>query len=99
MRAEPDPVRAILHVFPGLQKLLQDPPVEQGVAGYWLIPVRPETAPLAPTPQPFEPASIATPNPHLQPAHDPGQPSLGRDAPAPARPLLLLIAAGVVHFT
>src|SRR3546814_6322892 len=33
MRAEPDPVRAIIHVFTGLARLLHSPRAEQGVTG------------------------------------------------------------------
>src|SRR3546814_18978650 len=34
MRAEPDPVRGILHVFPGMPKLMPDPIAEKSVPGY-----------------------------------------------------------------
>lgn len=96
MRAETDPVRAILYVFTGLQKLLQDPRVEKGLAGYWLIPVRPETAALTQAQKAFEAASIETLQRNLQLGNDRGQLELGGDAGEMARAVIVLIEACVV---
>ncbi|MFT4045893.1 MAG: TetR/AcrR family transcriptional regulator [Solimonas sp.] len=96
MRAEADPVRAILHVFTGLQKLLQDPRVEKGVAGYWLIPSRPETAALMAAQRKFESASITTLRDVLQRAGERGQLELGGEADEMARAVIALIEACVV---
>ena len=41
-RAE-DPVQAVLHLFRGLEQVVRDPTLEQGIGGYWLIPHSPET--------------------------------------------------------
>jgi TetR/AcrR family transcriptional regulator, acrAB operon repressor len=38
-----DPVQAVLHLFRGLEQVVRDPTLEQGIAGYWLIPDSPET--------------------------------------------------------
>jgi AcrR family transcriptional regulator len=96
MRAEADPVRAILHVFTGLQKLLQDPRVEKGVAGYWLIPSRPETAALVAAQREFETASIEALRHNLQLASERGQLELGGEADQMARAVIALIEACVV---
>ncbi|NGY03429.1 TetR/AcrR family transcriptional regulator [Solimonas terrae] len=96
MRAESDPVRAILHVFTGLQKLLQDSRVEKGVAGYWLIPSRPETAALTAAQRAFEAASIETLRRNLQLASEHGQLELGGEADEMARAVIALIEACVV---
>ena len=54
MRTEPDPARGILALFEGLQRLLQDPRVENGVAGYWLTPSTRETQSLIAAQRAFE---------------------------------------------
>lgn len=59
MKAEADPVRAVLHLFTGLHRLVQDPRIEHGIAGYWLIPSSPETQALIAAQQAFESASRA----------------------------------------
>ena len=38
MRAESDPPRAVLAMFNGFERMLKDPRIENGVAGYWLTP-------------------------------------------------------------
>jgi len=54
MRCESDPAQAVLAMFQGLQTLLQDPRVAQGVAGYWLTPATPKTQRLIQAQQAFE---------------------------------------------
>lgn len=60
MRTEPDALQALLTVFTGLRRLLQEPRVENGVAGYWLIPSRPETGRLIEAQRAFESAAMDT---------------------------------------
>lgn len=38
LRAEAEPVNAVLAMFSGMERLLRDPRVEKGIAGYWLVP-------------------------------------------------------------
>jgi TetR/AcrR family transcriptional regulator, acrAB operon repressor len=59
MRAQDDGVARILTLFTGLGKLLLDPRVTDGVAGYWLVPSRPETAGILKAQREFEQACIA----------------------------------------
>jgi len=40
MRACDEPIERILHLFTGLGRMLNDPRVKTGVAGYWLTPLR-----------------------------------------------------------
>lgn len=40
MRASDDPVQRMLLLFKGLRRMLDDPRVRTGVAGYWLTPMR-----------------------------------------------------------
>lgn len=96
MRATPEPVQAILFVFTGMQKLMQDPRVEKGVAGYWLIPSRPETAALTAAQRAFEQASMATLGDVLRRAGANGSFDLGGDADEMARAVFALIEACVI---
>jgi TetR/AcrR family transcriptional regulator, acrAB operon repressor len=54
MAAEPDGAKSVLGLFQGLERLLSDPRVTQGVAGYWLVPSGPGTAALAEAQRAFE---------------------------------------------
>jgi AcrR family transcriptional regulator len=96
MRAEDDPVLGIMYVFNGLQKLSQDPRVEKGVAGYWLIPSRPETSALTAAQRTFELASIEALRHKFEVASERGVLELGGDADEMARAVIVLIEACVV---
>ena len=60
MRAQADSVPRILALFTGLSRLLQDPRVVNGIAGYWLVPSRPEGDGFIQAQRNFEKASVAT---------------------------------------
>ena len=60
MRKEHDGVTRILMLFTGLGRLLLDRRVTQGVAGYWLVPSRPETAQIDKAQRAFEVACVDT---------------------------------------
>ena len=60
MRTERDGVTRILGLFTGLGRLLLDPRVTKGVAGYWLIPSRPETEQILRSQRAFEAACVET---------------------------------------
>ncbi|MDE2149154.1 MAG: TetR/AcrR family transcriptional regulator [Gammaproteobacteria bacterium] len=59
MRAQNDPVRAVLQLFAGLHRLQQDPLVGKGIAGYWLIPKNPQSSALTQAQTRFEADSRA----------------------------------------
>lgn len=54
MRAHDDGVARILLLFTGLGQLLRDPRVTTGLAGYWLMPARPETRAILDVQHQFE---------------------------------------------
>jgi TetR/AcrR family transcriptional regulator, acrAB operon repressor len=60
MRRGDDGVARILTLFTGLQRMLRDPRVTQGVAGYWLMPSRPETARIVAAQRAFDAACVET---------------------------------------
>jgi TetR/AcrR family transcriptional regulator, acrAB operon repressor len=96
MRAEPDPVNAILLLFTGLQRMLQDPRIESGVAGYWLTPSTAETAAIIETQRNFEADAVATLRTVLQRGVDEGRLDLAGDLEALARAIVSLIEACVL---
>lgn len=96
MRAQADPVLAILLVFSGLETMLQDPRLDQGVGGYWLIPSRPETAALLAAQRAFETRSIDTLRDILQRAGEHRGFNLGEDTDQMARAIIALIEACVI---
>jgi TetR/AcrR family acrAB operon transcriptional repressor len=79
MRKEANPVKAILMVFSGLRQLLQDPRVEKGLAGYWLIPSSPETSNLIEAQREFEAGAVAALRDALQRGKDQGMVDFGDD--------------------
>lgn len=96
MRATADPVMAVLQIFTGMQQLMQDRRVQQGVAGYWLIPSRPETAALMATQRAFERASTEIIRDVLHRAGEDGSLDLAGDADEMARAVIALIEACVI---
>lgn len=94
--AEADPVQGILALFQGLLRLQQDPRVVNGVAGYWLIPSRPETAPLIAAQRAFEAQAIANITRTLQQAEAQGRFDLGKDQEPMARAMISLVEAVVL---
>lgn len=96
MRLQPDPVGAILQLFAGLQRMLQDPRIANGVAGYWLTPSTAETAAIIETQRGFEAAAVATLREVLQRGVDHKQLDLAGDLDALARAIVSLIEACVL---
>ena len=79
MAAEADGARAVLALFHGLEKLLGDPRVLNGVAGYWLVPSGPETSVLYEAQRAFEQRSWKVIEAALRRGVDQGQFDLGGD--------------------
>lgn len=98
MRAETDSVKSILSLFQGLARLLQDPRVVNGIAGYWLIPSRPETGPLVTAQRAFETSAITVVADALKQAQAQGHIELGpdRDHEEMARAIIALVEAVVL---
>ncbi len=96
IHAEPDPVNAILLLFTGLQRMLQDPRIENGVAGYWLTPSTAETVAITDTQRSFEAGAVSTMRDVLQRGADQGRLDLAGDLDALARAIVSLIEACVL---
>jgi TetR/AcrR family acrAB operon transcriptional repressor len=60
MQAQSEGVNAVLALFRGMEHMLQDPSVNRGVAGFWLVPSGPETEMLAEEQRAFERRSVKT---------------------------------------
>lgn len=96
MRAESDPMEAILVLFRGLDRLLRDPRIERGVAGYWLIPSSPETTRLIVAQRSFEETAIGALRDVLARGQAQGVLDLGRDLDDMARAIIALVEACVL---
>jgi len=90
MQDEGDGARAVLALFQGLEKLLFDPRVVNGVGGYWLVPSGPETAALAEAQRDFEQRSRDVIEAALRRGVEQGQFDLGGDLEAFARAVMSL---------
>jgi len=90
MAAENDGAKAVLALFHGLEKLLGDPRVVNGVAGYWLVPSGPETAALSDAQQAFEQRSRKVIEAALRRGVEQGQFDLGGELEEFARAVMSL---------
>ena len=96
MRAQSDGVTRILLVFTGLGRLLRDPRVTKGVGGYWLIPSRPETAPIVAAQRDFEAACVETMTETLRLGVAQGRFDYKDDLDEMARAILVLVEAVIL---
>lgn len=91
-----DPVTGVLHMFRGLEQALRDPTLEQGVAGYWLIPSAPETQAMLHAQAEFESASQAVIEQVLRRGVEQGRFDLGGDLEDISRAMISLMEAVVL---
>ena len=96
MRAAPDGATGIVVMFQGLLRLFGDPRIQQGVAGFWLIPSTPETAEIIATQRRFETESQKVIAESLRRGVAAGQFDLGDDLDDMARAIISLIEAFVL---
>jgi len=96
MRVEPDPVKAIVMLFNGLSRLLQDGRIAQGIGGYWLIPETAETQHIIKAQRGFEAAAIEVLNTVLRRGQAQGSLDLGSDLDDMARAIISLVEACVL---
>lgn len=96
MQAQPDPVQAVLMLFSGLQRMLQDHRVANGIAGYWLIPSTPETSAITTTQRAFEANAVSVLRAVLQRAVDERKLDFAGDLDELARAITSLIEACVL---
>ncbi|MDR3414716.1 MAG: TetR/AcrR family transcriptional regulator [Nevskia sp.] len=90
MAIEADGVRSVMALFYGLERLLVDPRVVNGVAGYWLVPSGRETAVLAEAQRAFEQRSWKVIEATLRRGVDQGQFDLAGDLEDFARAVMAL---------
>jgi len=96
MRADIDPVRAVLSLFSGISELLKDPLVENGIAGFWLVPASPETSELAQAQRAFELASMEVIRSVLGRGVELGRFDLGGDLEDMSRAIISIVEAVVL---
>lgn len=96
MRAEADAVLAIVAMFEGLEKLLRDPRVENGVAGYWLVPSSPETQRLVAEQRAFELESQIAIREVLATGTQQGSFDLGEDLEDMSQAIIALMEASIL---
>ena len=96
MRAEPDAVKAVMLLFHGLTRLLQDPRIQKGIAGYWLIPDKPATQDIIAAHRTFESQANRTLTAILRRGQEQGRLDLGNDLEDMARAVIALVEAVVL---
>ena len=96
MRAQQDSVPRILALFAGLSRVLQDPRVVHGIAGYWLVPSRPEGDAFTDAQRKFEKTSVATLIETLRLGVEQGRFNFGDDLEEMARAIISLVEAIVL---
>lgn len=96
MQAETRPGLGILRLFEGLELLLRDPLIKDGVTGYWLIPSTPETGDIAAAQRAFEQAAIATVRESLMRGQAAGLFDLGNDLDVMSRAIISIVEAVVL---
>jgi TetR/AcrR family acrAB operon transcriptional repressor len=96
MRAEADAVPAVLLMFTGLGRLLQDPRVEKGIAGYWQAPSTTAMDGILDAQRAFEAAAVATLSDVLARGKKEGRIDLGGDLEDMSRAMISLVEAVVL---
>lgn len=96
MQAESNAVKGVLMVFNGLENLLQDPIVQKGIGGFWLIPSTPETAEIMATQRAFEVTCKRVLSETLQRGKEQGRIDLGDDREDMSRAMISIMEAIVL---
>jgi TetR/AcrR family transcriptional regulator, acrAB operon repressor len=96
MRTEPDAIKAILALFQGLSRLLEDPKVEKGIGGFWLIPAIAESSEIMAAQRAFESASMRTVGDALRRASEAGRINVGGDLDDLTRAIISVVEAVVL---
>lgn len=96
MRAQSDGVARILMLFTGLGQLLRDPQITSGLAGYWLMPARPETRSILAAQRAFEQQCFVTMRETLSLGVQQGRFDYKDDLDELARAIIALVEAVVL---
>ncbi|MBA4286966.1 MAG: TetR/AcrR family transcriptional regulator [Xanthomonadaceae bacterium] len=95
-RPDADPVASVLALFQGMARLLQDPLLRNGIAGYWLIPDSPETAAPAAEQRAFEARSAQAIRDALARGIDAGRFDFGDDLDDMSRAIISIVEAVIL---
>ncbi|ULQ45807.1 TetR/AcrR family transcriptional regulator [Flagellatimonas centrodinii] len=93
MAQESRPGLGILRLFEGLEDLMKDPRIRDGVAGYWLLPASPEATPILHAQRTFEAAAVETVRATLERGQQNGVISLGVEIDDMSRAIISLVEA------
>lgn len=96
MRAEPHPGLGMVRMFEGLERLVADPRVHEGITGYWLIPSSPEAGPIIAAQRGFETAAFQTVRDTLARGQSAGMFDLGDDLDVMSRAIIAILEAVVL---
>jgi len=96
MRNDSDPARAVIALFSGIGRLLKDPLVENGIAGFWLVPASPETVELEAAQRAFELNSMKVIEGVLSRGVEMGRFDLGGDLEDMSRAIISVVEAVVL---
>lgn len=96
MRAQSDGVARVLTLFTGLGRMVLDPRVTTGVAGYWLTPSRPEAAQILEAQRAFEATCVETMTETLRLGVEQGRFDYRDDLEEMARAIIALVEAVVL---
>ena len=96
MSREKDPARAVLALFDGIAALLRDPLVENGIAGFWLVPSSPETVAPEAAQRAFEANAMSVIRNVLTRGVEQGRFDLGGDLEDMSRAIIAVVEAVVL---
>lgn len=96
MRSAADPIHGILAIFHGISRLMEDPRVARGVAGYWLIPPTPEAEAILTEQRAFEAASMKVIRETLRRGTEQGRLNLGDDLDDMSRAIISIIEVAIL---
>lgn len=93
MRDEPQPGLGVLRLFEGLEALIQDSTLKEGMAGYWLLPSSPASKKIIEAQRQFEREAVQTVREVLQRGQDMGIFDMGNDLFAMSRAIISICEA------
>ena len=93
MAREARPGLGILKLFEGLEDLLKDTRIQEGIAGYWLLPSSPESGAIHAAQRAFEAAAVDTVRQTLLRGQQAGVITLGTEIDDMSRAIISLVEA------
>lgn len=96
MASAEDPVAGVMFLFRGMEQIVRDPELENGIGGYWLIPDSAETEPMLQAQREFETRSAAVIQQVLRRGVDQQKFDLAGDLEDMSRAIMALLEAVVL---